>query len=294
MSVVDVLPKVDASGDITLDDRYRARGTKSRAWTVTVSDPVNDTETTVEQSPLVVQPGNAHPDSIYYRCVRRTARRISTVLFEVTADYETPEFDPGTSGTDTPNPLAVPALITYGTYSSDEPIDEDTNGAAIATVNGELFQGITRQVSDLQITITKNFATFTPAAFYLYIDSVNSDTFLGFPPGTLRVAGLDAKEVVQDDWRYAEVTASILARKPYRTSNARAWWKRIRHEGFYVKTSQFQDEPERATDGSTPPEPVVMPVYLDDNGFRLAANAQPKWLEFQVYESRAFSGMGFV
>lgn len=298
MAVVDVLRKVDSSGEVSLDDRYRAFANKTVTWTATVDDPANDTETTVENSVLVVQPGNAHPDSVYYRCKRRTVRKVSPVLYEITAIYETPQFDPGVSGTGSPNPLTVPALITFDTYSSDELIDEDTNGNAIATANGELFQGVTRQVSDLQITITKNFASFTPSAFYTYIDSVNSDVFIGFPAGTVRCAGISAREIVQDDWRYWEVTVVFLARKPYRTSNARAWWVRVRHEGFYVrKVDPFGNLPdgrERATDDQDPPQPVVQPVFLAENGDKLQMGSNPFWKEFQVYESRAFAPMGLV
>lgn len=292
MAVDTVLLKHDMSGDISLDDRYRASGTKSRTWTVTVTDPANDTETTVEASSLVVKVGSAHPDSVYYRCKKVTTRRVSPLLFEVTATYETPDYDPGTSGTGTPNPLLVPALITYGTYSSDELIDEDINGGGIQTVNGELFQGVSRQVSDLQITIQKNFSSFTPAAFYTYIDSVNSDSFLGFPPGVLRVSGIEASEVVQDDWRYWSVSVTLLARKPYRVPNAQAWWIRIRQEGFYVRT--LGDEIVRAEDEDTPPQKVVQPVLLDDDGQKLAKGVPPKYKTFQVYDSRAFATMGLL
>lgn len=300
MAVLNVKRNPDDSGVITLDDRYRASGTKTIVYTAVVDDPANDTVTTVETSPLVIQPGNAHPDSVYYRCKNRTVKQVSPLLYEITAVFETPKYDPGTSGTDTPNPLLVPALVTYGTYGSEELIDEDVNGQPIATKAGELFQGVTRTLSDLQITVVKNFGSFVPSSFYLYIDSVNSDTFLGFPPGTVRCSGIEAREAVQDDWRYWEVTCSFLVRKPYRVSNAQAWWLRIRHEGLYEKLSPGdgairirEDEPDPETNERPK---VVQPQYLDAAGkaLRPLGDGTPNWLPFQVYESRSFATMGLV
>ena len=291
MSVVDVLRKHDESANISLDDRYRASASRTITWTVTVNDPANDTVATVEASVLVVQVGNAHPDSIYYRCKRRDTRRVSPILFEVTATYETPQFDPGTSGTDSPNPLTVPPLITYSTVTTEEPIDIDINGAALATANGESYTGITRAISDLQVTIVRNYAAFTGSAFYLYIDSVNSDSFLGFPPGTAKVNTIEAREIIQDDWRYWEVSVSIQFRKPYLVAPAEAWYKRVRHEGFMIKKSGVS-KPVRGVDGEG--NPIVQPVLLASDGTELPANGTPHYQTFKVYESRAFSGMALV
>jgi hypothetical protein len=161
------------------------------------------------------------------------------------------------------------------------------------TACGEPVMGITRPISDLGIRLQKNFASFDPASFYTFIDCVNSDTFIGFPPGTLRIANIGADEQFYTDENgnsipFWSVQVEIHARKPYRTTPDKAWWKRYRHEGFYVKSGS---QNVRAVDGNK--EPVSQPVQLDEDGNKLADQTQSTWVQRQVFAPVSFASMGF-
>jgi len=223
----------------------------------------------------------------------------------VTADYASPPYKEGDENS-TQTPLSQPTIISYFTITSEEPIEDDIDGQPIATANGEPFEGITRPISGSGVRLQKNFATFDPASFYLFIDCVNSDTFLGFPPGTLRIANISSDEqfYTDDDGNevpYWSVSVEIHARKPYRVEPSEAWYKRVKHEGYLVR---YQDpfgsgtlmDPTRAVDENG--LPAAKPVLLAEDGTKLpipenALTVEPVFILFPVFEQVSFASMGF-
>jgi len=124
---------------------------------------------------------------------------------------------------------------------------------------------------------------------------VNRDTIHGLPPGTLFVANIAADEQFFEELPYWKVTVEIHARKPYNTTNQRAWFVRFRHQGyraFYNVNGEVQAL--KVTRGG---EPVSSPVLLDEDGYEIQEdpNSDPiaYWLERQIYETRNFADMGF-
>jgi hypothetical protein len=92
------------------------------------------------------------------------------------------------------------------------------------------------ELADQVLTVTRNYATFSPWILHQYRHSVNSDVFSGFAPGTARMISFSADEQqVASGSSYWTVTAQIQFRYPYNTTAARAWWSRTRHEGFYER-----------------------------------------------------------
>jgi hypothetical protein len=224
--------------------------------------------------------------------------------YEVSADYQSMPYKEGDENDANQSPLTQPTVISYFTITSEEPIEDDIEGKAIATVNGEPIEGITRPISDLGVRLQKNFGTFDPASFYLFIDCVNSDTFLGFPPGTLRIANISADEQFytdqdDNDVPFWSVSVEIHARKPYRVQPAEAWYKRVRHEGYWVKTPDPFSNGflyDRGIDDLGAPS--NKPVLLNENGTQKikpkdAFSVEAHHLLFPVFADVSFGSMGF-
>lgn len=288
----------------SVDDKGWTTATAQLRWNVFCTTP-EDNEGIVRESSLLPHEKSRHPYFRQLRCVGLDVSRRGKLMFEVTADYASAPYKEGSeNGTQTP--LSQPTIISYFTITSEEPIEDDIDGQPIATANGEPFEGITRPISDLGVRLQKNFGTFDPASFYLFIDCVNSDTFLGFPPGTLRIANISADEqfYTDDDGNevpYWSVSVEIHARKPYRVEPAEAWYKRIRHEGYQVRyPDPFNSgdllDPVRATVEGIP---TTKPVLLNEDGTQKPIQTPPPpsveadYLLFKVFADVSFASMGF-
>jgi hypothetical protein len=285
-----------------VDDRGWTTATAQIRFNAFVETP-DDNEVTVKADARIPYEKSRHPLFASLSCSGISVDRRGPLHFEVSADYTSPPYkdNPGQGPGEQQGPLSQPTQVSYFTITSEEPIDEDINGSPITTACGEPISGIARPISDLGVRLAKNFATFDPATFYQFIDCVNSDTFIGFPPGTLRIANISSDEQFYTDENgnsvpYWSVNVEIHARKPYRTTNEKAWWKRVRHEGYQVRTSTFTPVGSlfavvRAVDANK--EPVSQPVQLDANGFKLADQSQATWREFKVFSEVSFASMGF-
>lgn len=255
-----------------------------------VSDSASDTTVDAESSIFLPAIGSQHPSNAFLTVRERNANRESPLYYLVDVLYSTEATDP-----ENDDPIDTSAKLSFSTVQEEVGIDEDVNGDPLATVLGEPYQGLTRVISDLQVTIEKPFLVFDPASFYLFNDRVNSDTFLGFPPGTARVVDIGADQVKNANVPHWMIRVVVQFRKPYRTTDERAWWKRVRHEGYYENGGGGGDDPRvRATDANR--EPTSQPVLLDRNGYKInftngVPDEDPYWLEFQVYEETSFSGM---
>lgn len=241
----------------------------SRAFTWVSSAPIVSLKEVAEATgaPRI---GDSHP-TIYFARVRDVSFTQEGPSYgTISAEYEVPTFDPETGD----NPLLTPPDISWDTIQTEEPIDEDIYGRRIATLNGEPVTGLTETVFDLTVTITRNLATFNPAAIYLFLNKVNSGPFLGFPPGVALCSAISASSVADADFNYFRVTVQFIFRTPYRTTPEKAWFKRVRHEGTLVRIERAgQQLIVQATDAQG--LPVTQPVPLDARGFEIKAPEVP-------------------
>jgi hypothetical protein len=178
--------------------------------------------------------------------------------------------------------------------TTTEPIDRDINGAAIVTANNEPVEGLSMDVADQIVIIRRKFIDINPAAIAVYRRATNSDTFLGWPPGTARLVGYSAKNrftygTPQQLW---DVTARIQFRQPYaNTTDAQAWYKRWRHEGLLER-----DSPGgligRAIDDLG--QQASKPVLLKLDGTRELDPNNAVFIHTQVYTSLPLSGLGLL
>lgn len=292
MTILYVDTTFNSGISTTVDDKGWITATAKRELNVFSNDPLNDNELTVRADSRVPPERSVHPYFPFLFCDSVDCTRNGPRQYTVSLSYKS---FPYKENNEEKSPLNEPTQISYFTISNEGGVEEDIYGKPIATKCGEPIYGITRAYSDLGIRLKKNFVSFDPASFYLFINSVNSDTFLGFPPGTLWVANISADEQFFDEYPYWAVQVEIHARKPYQTTNYKAWWARYRHQGFRAfKAINGQYIPMKITRGG---EPVTSPVLLDANGFEVVEqyNEEPQahWLESQIYENKEFSAMGF-
>ena len=239
---------------------------------------------------LYVKGGQVYP---HIRVTKLDPTQVSPILYHVGVTYEG-EMGPD----DNNNPLDEPPKLQWGKVESDEAIDEDWNGNAIVTPNGEPIEGVTMKIADLVLTIKRNYAFINLPVTYQYLHSVNSDTFAGFEPGLGKLTQFAANEVYAEEFGgYWEVTAAIQFRYPFNTTAERAWYARVRNEGYYVRR-QEDDEIIRAFDKGNK-EPTTRPVLLDSDGYALTIPEPPtapeaQWLEFQRYQSLPYNSLGLL
>ena len=248
---------------------------------------------TVLGNNLLPQINEPFPLSAWFRCDDVSATRTSPLTFDVTASYSTETSEPEKS------PLLEPAEVSFSSTSTDGEVDEDIDGNPIVTVNGEPISGVTMPFVDLKANVTKNIALFNPISIYIYGNAVNSITFMGFPAGVVRCAGISAKQNRGEEFSYWTVSVEFEFRRPINTTNSKAWYKRIRHEGFKIKVENpdFVDggsEPQfdfpTATDDSG--KEVTKPVMLKPDGTPETNKDIGHWLEWPVHKTENLNSMG--
>ncbi len=293
MAVVDV--KWNWKGGSATDD------TQSRSATrigTAKTDDTSDSPVTVKQSELVPKIGQAHPDDQWLRVKSVTPTQKAPYLYDLRVEYHAPHSS-GDLDNPSGNPLDEPPKIKMSFVTSQEPIDEDISGNPIQNKVEEAFDPpITRDFSDLRITIERNEAFVNVPRILAYTDSVNSDKFFDFPAGTVRFLAPSADEVRQDQFVYWRHAYHFQARTRFPTTAAKAWYRRILNQGFRERTGfDLSGAPIYNALLDDSGNPVTQPVLLNDDGKRLKPNAdppeEPVWLEFQIYPALPFRVFAF-
>ena len=260
-----------------------------RAFTVTLD--VNDVIEVVYTAAGLPLVNDRYPGTLFVICRSLDVRRVSPILAMVTANYSG-EIGQGPGGINS-SPVDNEVIITWRNAVTDEELDEDWNGKPLVTKNVEPIYGITERVSDEVATIDKNFAAINMYAIREYLRSTNSDTFLGWPPGTGRLMDYSASNIIKDGvLGFWKVSATFQFREPYRTTPDKAWYKRVRHEGILVR-DMAGDDPHEAWDLKTKSW-VTKPILLKEDGTREENPDNAFWLEFQTLGSLPYSVLGLV
>ena len=258
-----------------------------RAFTVTLaaSDPL---EVCYQAAglPLVNDP---YPGTYFVICRSLAPQRMSPIMAVVTASYSG-EIGPGG---ETSSPADNESIITWRNATTDEAIDQDWNGKAIVTKNNEPIDGITERIADQVCTIDKNFLSINMYAIRAYLKSSNSDTFLGWPAGTARLMEYNSSNVITNGVAgFWKVSATFQFREPYNTTADKAWYKRLRHEGYLVRDAAGET-PHIAWDEKTK-TPVTKPILLKENGTRETDPDSAHWLEIQTLGSLPYNALGLL
>jgi hypothetical protein len=277
-------------GDLQQDGKKITR-TYRKAFQV-VHD-TNDPRDLIERASGIPRIGDAHERAPFVRVKNISSTPRGPIMSIVNVTYA------GEVDRDEENksPVTFKPDIQWSDVTSIEAIDEDINGEPIVTATGEPIDGLTEEINDPIVTIKKNFLTFDSYLMYQYRRSISSDSFLGYPPGVARMVNYSAvMQYYEDTDAYWAITAQIQFRVTIRTVPERAWWKRIRHEGFYC----FVDDPfnpgtkikVRARDENN--EPTTRPVLLKEDGTQETDPTKAFWLEKQTRIALPYNSLGLL
>lgn len=179
----------------------------------------------------IPQPGSLYPGSSYIFC--RKVGDIQPVgpIMSVVPVTWSGQVD--STGAD--NPLDRPPVIQWSNARTSEPVDTDAAGYPLTNSVGETVDGLTKDINDFILTIDRNYAAINIPLTAAYLDSVNSDLFAGWLPGTAAMDSFTATSERDDIQGYWRVQARIIFRVAYNTDPSRAWWHRYRNEGYYER-----------------------------------------------------------
>lgn len=280
-SVIAVTQMWSRRGGSYTSERFN---TFANNWTLTeaycVVCTVDTDIKTIRQATGVPQHGDAHPTETGTYVESVQPEQVSPILWIVTVGYVGIELDAGDIDVDWTDTV------------TSEPIDRDFDGNAILTANGEQVEGLTVDIPDQVVVIRRKFTSINTYAIAAYRRSTNSDEFLGWPPGTARLVGFQAKNRFKfgaplELW---DVTARIQFRDAFMGATAeQAWYKRWRHEGIYVKVDGVI---QRARDPLG--QETTRPVLLKADGTQETNAAAALFKYTKVFGSLAYSGLGLL
>lgn len=162
-------------------------------------------------------------------------------LWDVNTTYSTQVSSGGLSGYQE-NPLNQPVQRSASFNSYQKPINRDINGELLRVTSGELIDPIEVEANRPEFRRTWNTTSFNWPLLQEYENAVNSDTFAGYAPGTLRIGGLTITETIilpNDQFpaglTYYTIDATFQVRKE-------GWKLRYVNEGYYIKNPDDNDE----------------------------------------------------
>lgn len=265
--------------------------TAKRQFTVTHTGDATSVHVLADNR--IPQFGAPHPANQFFRCRGVDAKKTGPISSEVEAKYE---FSVALGdGEGEPNPLNEPPIIRISTVKTDGQVQEDINGMPLVNTVMEPFQNLQKPYSDMAISITKNIALFNFNNIDLFADTVNSAMFLGFPAGVLRIESIEAENVVDGDFQYWTATVVIQSRRPVRTTPDKAWWLRVRNEGYREKIIiPVLSVPVIINAVDENLDKVSSPILLKEDGTRALTPEDTYWLEFQIFETVDFNNLGLI
>jgi hypothetical protein len=202
-----------------------------RVFTWTSALPISST-VEVLIAPSTPKINDPHPTLFFARVRNVTVTQEGPSYGKINVEYDVASAGTGPGDGD---PTLQPPELRWSSVQTEEPIDEDINGQPITTPNGEAIFGLTETVYDLQLSISRNILTFSPEVTYLFQNKVNSEPFLGFPPGVVLCSNISATNVIDGSFNYVRFNVEFLFRAPLRTIPLRAWWKRVLCEGTQAR-----------------------------------------------------------
>lgn len=267
-----------------------------RRFTVTLDNSGQaDVSIEILADSRIPQDGDSHPRNEYYICRGcDVTQRFGPTMVEVESYYE------ARTSTKEKTPLDEPPEIRFDSVISMEEVDEDIYGNPIVTANGEPVLGVQSPISDLTMVITRNLPDYDPVAIRVFNNTVNSVSFFGAPPGVVYCRKLSASsntsQVSDQTFRFFTVTGEFQFRQPIVTSDAKAWWARVRHEGFMISVENPFTAGEfdivHARDGAR--NKVTRPVMLKPDGTAETDPTVAHWLEFPVIRTADHNAIGLL
>jgi hypothetical protein len=168
----------------------------------------------------------------------------------------------------------APAIVHYN--------DGFSSPKLIVNTAGDPLEGAERECAEWRISITGNREFFPKSMAMSYINTVNSDSWSGFPAGTVKCQAISGQREVEQvnnaEVAYWQVSVELAYR-------AEGWALKLWDVGYNeIKSGGRQKILDKLK------EPVSEPVALS-NGVAKAAGSPPDMLTFKVYREASFGGI---
>ncbi len=180
------------------------------------------------------------------------------------------------------NPLNHPVKISWGENRFEQTCFEDRNGDPVVNSAGDYFDPpISIDDSRPTLRIVRNERSYSPTYALSWKDTINTDTFYGFPPGTVKMS------TPLGDLEYNPVCGFYYVITYQFEINPDGWKKQILDQGMRqidsgVKQKILDDKGEE----------INSPALLDGAGTRLPTGGTPVALTFEVYAEADYSLLG--
>jgi len=278
--------------------RDRVRSHKL-TYQVKTNDPT-DTSAMIVQSGyagLPVQFVTAHPDDA--TCVATSLDSCDRLESDPNTWHLTYTFDNATKdyySSDDGDPTAAEIALDWGVETTTRAVTKDRDDAPILNAAGDPFEPLEVEDNQMVLTIERPEASFDVTVAGAYNNAINSDTFYGAEPKTLRVR-ITAKRAFRNQISYFNVRYEFKYRP-------QGWQPKLLQQGL----RQLIDDPDNpgeklkvpcfvAADGGVyTSDPVTSPVPLDADGLQVPVADLPAaavYTEVNVFDELDFNALGF-
>lgn len=157
-----------------------------------------------------------------------------------------------------------------------------TTPKLIVNSAGDPLEGAEKECAEWRVQISGNRQTFNYAQAMAYVNAVNSDTWSGAPPGTVKCQGITGTKEVEQVGGQEVPFWSVSVDLAYR---AEGWSLKVWDVGYNeIVGSQRKKILDKMK------EPVSEPVALS-NGVAKTPGQPPDMLTFKLYREQVFSGV---
>lgn len=240
----------------------------------------------------VPQKGYHYPGDDFLRVVKRTVRPYQgPLVYEVTCNYL---HRWGERDESAEEPLMKKPEISWLSAVTNEPIDRDIEGKAVANSAGETFDPpITKEFNDLVLRYVRNERNFNHRRSSEYKGAISSDGFLGFAEGLVMCTVFDGQKIYDEKWGdYYQVTYEFQIRYD-------GWKRKIFDRGFGEYFGKKEDgSPDWREIEDDKGHKISEPAFLNGNGKKLPGETNLVYylenavkLKFDLYRKKPFSAL---
>lgn len=276
-------------------DFSKEGGTAVREYQV-ISDG-NDNELTIPLAIGLPTYGTPHPTNGSFTCKTLSVREVdpeSKKLWVATATFDQQPLDNKNENNPTRNPLLERGTFRIASSGREEQMEEDADGNAILTTANEPIRGVTKEVNDFTMIVTKNLATLPFAALAAAAkQATNSAIFFDAAIGTARLSRIDG------DLLWHPTCGDYFATTWEFAVRDGGWDKEVLNEGFFELNDENPAEqviialPAFDSDGNRVSDvPVAEPHLLTVAGKRLPQDGTPNYITVKRYNQTDFGSLG--
>ena len=256
--------------------------------TYTIISDKNATAISIMGTPGLPQVGSRSGGLM---CKKITPSRETLVLINGVTQSKwtvTAEYSSEVSETD---PTELPPEVSWSSEVYEEVLKNDVDDPTkkVVTACGEPLILTQRRVMPVLTIKRTEKAPFSPMKILTYTNTINSNEFWGAPKYHALMEGINAsyKQVEMTDgskkW-FVDVTYVIKFK--FDPNNDQPWRAEVLHHGTkYFKVEGAEAQCWDDGNGNTGT------INLDENGYKLADDAEPVYLKFNVYKKMDWSAL---